>query len=53
MMVSPFDLMRAAITVKRPAEPAWGPKPRATQKPDKRAGVKAARKQRRKAEGRG
>ncbi len=59
MMVSPFDLMRAAVTVKaattvnRPAEPAWGPKPRATKKPDKRAGVKAARKQRRKAEGRG
>lgn len=59
MMVSPYDLMRAAITVKadttvnRPAEPAGGPKPRATKKPDKRAGVKAARKQSRKAEGRG
>jgi hypothetical protein len=50
MMVSPFDLMRATIKVKRPGEPEYRQKP---DKLDKRAKVKAARKQRRKAEGRG
>jgi hypothetical protein len=56
MMVSPFDLMRASLALfdlKQASEPAWGPKPRAALKPVKRAGVKAARKQRLKAKGRG
>ncbi len=51
--VSPFGIMRASLALKQASEPAWGLKPRATPKPDKRAKVKAARKQRRKAEGRG
>jgi hypothetical protein len=48
MMVSPFDLMRATIKVKRPAEPKYWQKTEKTEKPDKRAKVKTARKQRRK-----
>ncbi len=44
--------LRAELT-KQASEPAWGPKPRTAPKPVKRAGVKAARKQRHKADGRG
>lgn len=50
--VSPFGTVCSSLVMKRASEPVWGPKPRGAPKPVKRAGVKAARKQRCKAKGR-